>query len=379
LQKTLYMRRNPFITFGYEGPEFFCDRQKETDELTNFLLNGNNVVLISPRRIGKTGLLYHCFEQEKISKNYTTFIIDILSTSNLSDLVLTMGKTILSQLMPSGQRAIAKFTRIVSSIRPTITMDPMGNANFSIEVTQLGAPDYTLEQIFKFIEESERPVLVAMDEFQQITNYPEKNVEAVLRTYIQRSKNSTWVFSGSSRHLLSEMFLAPSRPFYASTSTLSLECIPIETYSKFAVSLFRKNNKDLDAEVPEIVYKKFDGVTWFVQKVMNRLYAETRNGETCDTSMVDETIKDIVEGNGAIYTDLLYQLAPRQKELLIAINKEGKAEAITSGKFIRKHMLQSPSTVQTAAHALVDRQIITFNQGKYEVYDKFFSMWLASR
>jgi len=334
---------------------------------------------MSPRRMGKTGLLYHCFGQDTVREINTTFIIDILSTSNLSDLVLTMGKTILSQLMPSGQRAIAKFTRAVSSLRPTITMDPMGNATFSIEMTQLGSPDYTLEQIFKYIEDSERPVLVAMDEFQQITCYPEKNVEAVLRTYIQRSKNSTWVFSGSSRHLLSEMFLAPSRPFYASTSMLSLECIPVGTYSEFAVNLFRRDGKELDAAVPEIVYKKFDGVTWFMQKVMNRLYSETGNGQRCDESMVDDTIREIVEGNGAIYTDLLYQLAPRQKELLLAINKEGKAKAITSGKFIKKHMLQSPSTVQTAAQALVDRQIITFNQGTYEVYDKFFSMWLASK
>lgn len=373
------MNRNPFITFGYEGPEYFCDRQHETTELTSLLMNGNNVVLISPRRMGKTGLLYHCFGQEEVRKRYTTFIIDILSTSNLSDLVVTMGKAILTQLMPSGQRAIAKFTRAVSSLRPTITMDPMGNANFSIEVTQLGAPEYSLEQIFKYIEEADRPVLVAMDEFQQITCYPEKNVEAVLRTYIQRSRNSTWVFSGSSRHLLSEMFLAPSRPFYASTSMLSLECIPVGTYSEFAVSLFRRNGKDLDIEVPQMVYKKFDGVTWFMQKVMNRLYSETGNGEICDVSMVEGTIKEIVEGNGAIYTDLLYQLAPRQKELLIAINKEGKAESITGGKFIKKHSLQSPSTVQTAARALVDRQIVTFNQGTYEVYDKFFSMWLASR
>jgi len=373
------MNRNPFITFGYEGPEFFCDRKNETSELTSLLINGNNVVLMSPRRMGKTGLLYHCFGQDTIREKYTTFIIDILSTSNLSDLVLTMGKTFLSQLMPSGQRAIAKFTRVVSSLRPTITMDPMGNANFSIEMTQLGSPEYTLEQIFKYIEESEKPVLVAMDEFQQITCYPEKNVEAVLRTYIQRSRNSTWVFSGSSRHLLSEMFLAPSRPFYASTSMLSLECIPSETYSEFAVTLFRRDGKELDAVVPEIVYKKFDGVTWFMQKVMNRLYSETGHNQKCDESMVDDTIRDIVEGNGAIYTDLLYQLAPRQKELLLAINKEGKAKAITSGNFIKKHALQSPSTVQTAAQALVDRQIITFNQGTYEVYDKFFSMWLASK
>ena len=89
-------------------------------------------------------------------------------------------------------------------------------------------------------------------------------------------------------------------------------------------------------------------------------------GEACDVSMVVETIREIVEGNGAIYTDLLYQLVPGKKELLLAINREGKAEAITSGKFIKKHSLQRPSTVQNAAKALVDRQIVTFNQIVYQ-------------
>lgn len=372
------MNRNPFITFGYEGPEFFCDRQKETSELTGLIKNGNNVVLMSPRRMGKTGLLYHCFGQKEIRDEYYTFVIDILSTSNLSDMVVAVGKAILSQLMPLGQRAVSKFTRAVSSLRPTITMDPMGNANFSIEIAQLTTPEYSLEEIFKYIEESDRHVLVAMDEFQQITNYPEKNVEAVLRTYIQRSRNSTWIFSGSSRHLLSEMFLAPSRPFYASTSLLSLECIPCATYSEFAVDLFEKNGKYLEPGVPEVVYEKFEGVTWFMQKMMNRLYSDISVGETCTISMVDYAIREIVDGNSTVYTDLLYQLAPRQKDLLIAINKEGKAKSISSGEFIKRHSLQSPSTVQTAAKALVERQLVTFNQGVYEVYDKFFSVWLSS-
>ena len=372
------MNKNPFITSGYEGPEYFCDRQKETAELTKLIKNGNNVVLMSPRRIGKTGLLWHSFSRPEINNEYITFIIDILSTSNMSDLVLAMGRSIVSELMPKGQKAIARFAKTVTSLRPVITLDQMGNTSVSIEVTQGGSPEYTLEQIFKYIDEADKHVFVAIDEFQQITYYPEKNVEAVLRTYIQRSKNSTWVFSGSSRHLLSEMFMEPSRPFYASTSFLPLECIPCETYSAFAKHLFEANGKSLDEAVPELVYKKFEGVTWFMQKVMNRLYSDTGIGEICDASMVDYAISEIVGGNGAIYTDLLYQLSPRQKDLLLAINKEGHARGITSGGFVKKHSLQSPSTVQTAAKALIDRQIITCNRGEYEIYDKFFALWLDS-
>jgi len=172
------MLKNPFVTSGYDGPEYFCDREEETVKLIRQLTNGNNVVLMSPRRMGKTGLLHHAFQQEEIANEYHTFVVDIYSTKNLNELVAEMGKEILNA-------------------------------------------DATLDQIFDYIKQSDRPCLIAIDEFQQIAHYPEKNVEAILRTYIQHCSNANFVFSGSERHLLAEMFSSPARPFYASTSTLT--------------------------------------------------------------------------------------------------------------------------------------------------------------
>ncbi len=371
--------KNPFITSGYEGPEYFCDRVEETEKLVKMLDNGSNVVLMAPRRIGKTGLLKHCFQQDAIKDNYNTFLIDIYATGCLADFVYVLGKTILDQLMPYGEKAISHFVRVVTSLRPTMSLDSLGLPSWSIDVVQSASPEFTLEQIFKYLEASERPNIVAIDEFQQITYYPEKNVEAILRTHIQHCRNAVWVFSGSSRHLLSEMFSSPAHPFYASTACMSLEPLQVGKYSEFAADLFRRNGKDIDPGVVEDVYRRFEGVTWFMQRVMNRLFSDTAVGGKCTEEMVDEAVNGIVKDNGSIYADLLYQLTPRQRELLVAINKEGKASAITGGKFVKKHGLQSPSTVQTTAKALVDRQIVTNNLGVYEVYDKFFSIWLQTK
>lgn len=371
------MIRNPFITAGYEGPEYFCDRVNETQRLTKLLLNGNNVLLMSPRRIGKTGLLHHCFSSDEISSAYNTFIIDIYSTKNLDDLVFTMGRTIISSLKSKGRKAMERFLDIVSSLRQGVTFDYQGNPTWNLEIGSLKTPTFTLDQIFSYLEESEKPCLVAIDEFQQITYYPEDNVEAILRTYIQKCHNTTFVFSGSERHLLSEMFTSPARPFYASTSTLPLDCIAREKYVEFAVSLFERNGRNISPSVPGAVYDRFEGTTWFVQKVMNYLYADTETGGTCTTGMIEEAIQQIVTDNGPIYADLLYQLTPRQKELLLAINKEGKAQAITGGKFIKRYHLPTPSTIQTTVKALIDKQLVTNQQGTYEVYDRFLSIWLS--
>lgn len=89
---------NPFVTNGYVGPEYFCDRVQETTDITDLLVNGNNLALISPRRYGKTDLLRHCFAQEKVKADYYTFIVDIYATKSLADMVNKLGKSILEEL-----------------------------------------------------------------------------------------------------------------------------------------------------------------------------------------------------------------------------------------------------------------------------------------
>jgi len=369
--------KNPFVTSGYEGPEYFCDREEETAKLIRQLTNGNNVVLMSPRRMGKTGLLYHAFQQKEIASDYQTFIIDIYSTKNMNDLVAEMGKVILNTLQSKSKKAFEKFVRIVTSLRPGVSFDPLGNPVWNVEVGTLQNFSATLDQIFDYIDQSERPCLIAIDEFQQISHYPEKNVEAVLRTYIQHCNNANFVFSGSERHLLAEMFSSPARPFYASTSTLNLECINSLKYEEFAKTHFEKAGKHLESGVVEAIYNRFEGVTWYVQKVLNYLFADTASGETCRMEMIDVAVNEIVKDNGTIYADLLYQLTAKQKELLIAINKERKIKAVTGSKFIKKYHLTAASSVQTTIKSLVDKQLVTSHLGVYEVYDKFFSIWLS--
>lgn len=371
------MKRNPFLTTGYAGAEYFCDREKETKELIRQLVNGNHVVLKSPRRIGKTGLLYHCFNQQELKDNYNTFIIDIYATKNLHDFIFEMGRCIVNTLKPKGRKAIEKFLEIASALRPGVSFDIMGNATWSLGVDKPVAPEFVLEQIFHYIGQSEKPCIIAIDEFQQITYYPEKNVEALLRTYIQQCNNAHFVFSGSERHLLSEMFNSPARPFFASTSPFSLDKLPLEKYTPFVIKHFDNDNKIITPEIVEMIYTRFEGVTWYMQKVFNQLYMNMQEGEVCSAEMLDQTIDIIIEDNSSSYADLLYQLTSRQAQLLMAISREGKASEITSSRFIKKYHLPAASSIQTALKSLLEKQLVTRNLGTYEVYDKFLSLWMT--
>ena len=166
--------KNPFVTSGYEGPEYFCDREEETAKLIRQLTNGNNVVLMSPRRMGKTGLLYHAFQQEEIRAEYHTFIIDIYSTKNMNDMVAEMGKVILNTLQLKSKKAFDKFVRIATSLRPGVSFDPMGNPTWNVEVGNIQNADNTLDQIFDYIKQSTSLALSLLMSFNRLRIIPKK-------------------------------------------------------------------------------------------------------------------------------------------------------------------------------------------------------------
>lgn len=366
---------NPFITNGYVSAEYFCDRMVETEELTRYITNGNNVALISPRRLGKTGLIEHCFHQKHIAGEYYTFLIDIYATKNLQELVFELGKGILNTLKPGGRKAWELFLDCLSSLRTGISFDFSGNPAWSLEMGDIKTPTITLDEIFHYLEQADKPCLVAIDEFQVVSKYPESNVEALLRTHIQHCTNANFIYAGSQRHMMGEIFTSPARPFYQSTAIMNLSPIDELIYTHFIHKHFEESQRQITDETIHAVYSRFDGVTWYIQFVANSLYAMTALGETCTIDKVDIAVSNILRQLSFTYSSLLYQLPSKQKEVLMAICKAGKAKEITSSKFLKTYKLTA-SSVQGAIKGLLDKDFVTNELGVYSIYDKFFEIWL---
>lgn len=364
---------NPFITYGYESAEYFCDRKEETRELTTLWTNGNHVALISPRRMGKTGLLKHCFSQSDLQQRYYTFLIDIYATKNLQDMVFQMGRSIVTRLKSRGQEAVDRFLQFVTSLRTGISFDGQGNASWNLGVGEIKSPSFTLEEIFNYLKAADRPCIVAIDEFQAIVDYPEQNVEALLRTYVQDCRNAVFVFSCSQKRMMSEMFSSPARPFYQSTSFMFLKPVALLEYESFAYHHFVKAGKQIDDGVVKVIYERYEGTTWYLQKVLNQLFSTTDHATVDD---VDKAVLQIIRQNEEAYKDTLFQLTVKQRDFLVAVGHEGKAKQITGTDFIKRHHLSSSSSVQKAAQILVDKQLITHQEGIYEIYDKFMAEWM---
>ena len=323
---------NPFIIKGAIPAQYFCDRVKETEILTNHIQNGRNVLLTAPRRIGKTGLIAHCFQTPEWEQDFYIFFIDILETSSLRDLTFALGRQIFEALKPRSKQMVDLFVQTVRSVSGEFGYDPIsGMPKFTLSLGAIQNPEYTLSEIFDYINKADKRCLIAIDEFQQIVHYPEKNIEAILRTHIQHCKNADFIFAGSERHILEEMFNLPSRPFYASTANMSLDAIAMDVYTDFVIEHFREYNKQIESSCVEHVYRLFDGNTYCMQKVMNVAFAMTSEKEQCTLSIIEKAIADILSDGERNYKNRLALLTPKPKELLIAIAKERKASRRGNG------------------------------------------------
>lgn len=371
------MTPNPFIISEKVITKYFCDRKEESAELIRLLTSGNNVVLISHRRIGKTSLIQYCYQVREIQKNYFTFYVDILSTNNLQEFIYLLGKEIVAAIRPLGKKMLTRFIETVKSISGNVGFDLVtGMPTFNFRLGDIKQPEYTLKEIFEYLNNADRPCILAIDEFQQVSKYPEKGIEALIRSHIQQINNARFIFSGSERHLLEQMFLSPSRPFYHSCTFLELKPISRNVYSEFICRMFRQGKRKISKELAEKVYDMFEGYTFYVQRICNGIYEMTPEGEEATPEMMEISLSNALYSYDTLFRERLFRLSTRQKELLFAIAAEGTVEKATSVQFIQKYALASASAVQTAMKALSKMEIIDQEEGKIFIAEKFFAIWI---
>ena len=373
---------NPFVvTERYAGPEYFCDRETETAELLSNIVNGRNTVLISLRRMGKSGLVSHLYNKEEIRRGYECFFLDIYDTTSIDDFVLLFSKEVVSRLQSQGMKFIEKFISIVNSMRVSFGSDPVtGQPSIEVSLQEIKNPVKTLEQIFSFLESSSQPCVVTIDEFQQIADYKEgKKHIATLRTLVQSCVKTRFIFSGSNRRMMSKLFNSPSEPFFMSSSPIMLEPINKEKYVEFVSAHFGEADKPITTESIEYVYERFDGHTWFIQYVFNRLYEMSGKDTPAAKELADEAVSYILSLFSPMFKEIFARMSEKQRALLVAVSKERKVTAPTGEEFISKYSLRSASAVQGAMRPLIEDETIAFNNGLYFITNRFFSLWLSRR
>ena len=370
---------NPFLVKGYVSPEYFCDREKETETLLRNIQNGVDTTLISPRKYGKTGLILHLFDAIQRNKlPYETLYVDIFATRSLSDFIKALAEAVMKKF-PEKSHVGNKFMTFIRGLRPVISYDSLtGVPQIQINYQMTAEKEHTLSGLLEFLDSQEIDIVLAIDEFQQIAEYPETNMEALLRTYIQQMHHTHFIFCGSKRTVMSEMFLNAKRPFFSSSRVMSLDKIDRETYKQFIRSQFDKSGIGVDTEALEYIMEWTQGYTFYTQTVCNAVFGMLPSRVTIE--VVRTACADILEGLTDNYMQYRELVTPTQWNFLIAVAKEGEVEQLSSTRFLSTYNIGGPTSAKRMAQSLSEKElllpVVKSRKTAYTIYDVFFLRWI---
>lgn len=369
---------NPFVLEPYGGKDLFCDRNLETKRISEYLLNGSNVTLISPRRYGKTGLIFRVLDElQQSHPEISTFYMDIYSCSNIDDFIAKFATTLVNT---TPKESISKkFLNAIRGVRPAVVFDPMsGTPEISFTYHAQSKKQDTLKSIFDFLSSLDKPAIIAIDEFQQIRNFPEQNMEALLRSFIQPLHNIRFIFAGSKKHIMSDMFTNENSPFYESTRRIHLEKIDRNIYGSFITDLFARDNRLLTKDALDFILDWTKVHTHYTQMLCNHIYMKGFTKITLEEAT--QSALQILRESEPDFLERRNLLTTSQWNYLKAIAKEEVVTQPTAGEFLMKYKIGQPANSRRILQALIDKELIleeSLLEGKrYSVYNVFLSRWL---
>ena len=364
---------NPFLITDYISPEFFCNRKAETKKIISAIDNGRNITLSSIRRLGKTGLIKNVFYNLKERKQTRLLYVDILSTQNIDDFIKVFSNVILAD-ENNKSNFLKKIQGLISGIRGKLVFNELtGVPEVEISYANSGERENSLNSIFKYLASQKEKYIVAFDEFQQITNYPEKNMEAILRTHIQHQHKDQFIFSGSNKHLLISIFSDYGRPFYQLADIMELKRLEVNEYAQFIRYHFNKNKKEIGLDLIKEQIEYYDNHTFYVQYFFNRLFEMPSDNYTIKE--INSCKENILKEKEHIFYSYRNLLTNTQFYLLKCIAKEKSVSKINSKYFLNKYNLTA-SSVNRSIIALLNKEMVYKEDDIYKVYDVFLSKWL---
>ena len=380
-QKMEDLDHNPFVIKGYFSKELFCDRENELEELYINIKSNSDTTLIAPRRMGKTGLIFRFFDYiEERDENITGIYIDIFATRSLADFINFLTEAIMSKYGSTTWQG-SKFLELIKGLRPMMSYSAItGEPQIQITYQNRQEKEYTLKGLLEFLDAQNERIVLAIDEFQQIVNYPEDNVEALLRTYIQHLHNISFIFCGSRKRMMLNMFSNAKRPFFATTRYLYLNKIDREKYRTFIKDIFESYSYLIDDSSLDFILDWTKIHTFYTQSVCNKVFSLTSQSKKVDLALVKQACLQILQQSEPVFLQYRQLLTSAQWNYLIAVAKEGEIKKITSQAFIAKHNIGTPANSRRISKSLEEKELLLEEVDKkettYSVYDLFLSRWL---
>ncbi len=374
------MQKSPFIYGNTVSETSFTNREYEVEKLKSNLLNGINTMIISPRRWGKSSLVEKVLLDIHLNDKKTKIIsMDLFSFNSQEAFLEGFAKEVIKASTPKWQEWVKSgrdfFKRIVPKI--SVGIDPFTDFSISFDWEELKKHSDEILNLPEIIaEERNIKMIICLDEFQNLATFPDyESFEKKMRAVWQRQKNVTYCLYGSKRHMMSEIFNSPSKPFYRFGDIMMLPKIETEKWINFIVDSFNNSGKQIDDSVAVMIPRLLKNHSWYVQQLSHYIWNLTDNKATI--SEFESGFAELIQANSPLYQNEIETLSTTQINLLKAVAKGEKQ--FSSVSVMSSFKLGTPRNVSKNKIQLIRNDIIQEVDGKFEFLDPVFEVWFKKQ
>lgn len=359
----------------------FTGRKEETRRLRQNFENGINSILISPRRWGKTSLVDHVCRQLEGS-DIITVRLDIFGCKSEYDFYNVLAAAVLKQTASKIQLWMDEAKDFLVRLTPKIhfPIDPTSEMSVSLGITpDTHRPEEVLDMVEMIAKRKERRIVVCIDEFQQVGEFENtKLVQATLRSVWQHHHYTSYCLFGSKRHMMSQIFLHRSMPFYQFGDLMWLQKIPTTDWTDYIISHFKSAGRDISKQMVTEICKLVDNYPSYVQHLASIVLNRTPLGATALEEVLPSAVRELISTNEALYMQQIEPLTGYQMNLLRAI-VSGIHSGFNEKKVRSQFDLGSPSNLPRLRTALVGRDLIYSEMKQLFITDPVFGLWFRQR
>lgn len=370
---------NPFKYGDVVTGENFCNREQEKKQLKEAIESGQNTLIFSERRMGKTSLIKEVIN-ELDDANVSSVYIDLWPTDDRVSFAQALGQGIAKHLRARLEKTLITLKGWFQAFRITSSVNQDGEFSFSFDFigeTDKFKLDDILEVPKKLSKKVGHPIVIIFDEIQEIAEYNTDYVEKKLRSVIQHHSDVTYIFLGSRRHIIHEMFMDRSSPFYHSAKKLPLSTIETDAWIPFIQERFLADQRKISKKHIRKICEITEGHPKYTQHFCEALWSQTESNTEITDDNIQQARNKVLREDSYAYTVIIENLSKNQKRLLVGLANEGKEASVYSKEFMTKHRLSGHSSVQQAMSSLQEKDLVDKEEDGYIILDRFFKLWLT--
>jgi AAA+ ATPase superfamily predicted ATPase len=370
--------KNPFIYGGRVSGDAFCNRESEIRELLEDIRGRQHVIIYSQRRFGKTSLVWKILEEIQ-KEGIIPVYADLYPISTLGEFIEEYAKAI-ARTLSMYEKAKALMRELFSRLHLSMGIDTAGNPQWSVGFDRSRESetfDEVVSSMENYLKRKGKYGVVVFDEFQQITETNGEKTERRLRSAIQTHEHVSYLFVGSKRHLLLDLFSNPNRPFYRSGKIFPLEKIDLDHLQEFIKKRYNGAGVDIDQKTLKLIMETTECHPYYTQYLCHVLYdiMEKRRIRTDD---VPKAIDLLLSRESTAYMNTWDLLTHRQKQTLVALSETGPGESPFRPEILRRFNISQPAVMIRALGSLVDKDLVDREGGRYDIIDLFFKRWIKT-